>query len=377
MTCHDIGTLQAYLDGEVSRDEKKEIMKHLENCASCRATVNELQSLQAFCEDTIDVKGAPVNVEQAWARFEENLQTAGKPKASHMKKTETGKGWRSLKTKTKRIIVSGVAAAAIFSSLAIPQVQVGANQFLSLFRVDQFEMVQLTQTDLEQVENWVSEFESGEIDLKGLGKLERSVGEGELLQFATIQAAEEAGYSVPELAGSGVTDVEVMPPQTITFTLDVEKANQLLTQLGADQQFDMALDGKPFSVSIFETLRASYLIDGGQVSYVSTKSPEINVPDGTSISELRDTLLSLPFLPENVKNQLANISDFETTLPVPAVTTDEAQVSEVQVNGTEGFTFVSEGESSIVWKEDAELQMIMVESNMSSEQLLELAAQVK
>lgn len=376
MTCQDIGTLQAYLDGEVSREEKKRIMKHLESCGACRGKVQELQNLQAFWEDTFEVDEANVDVDRAWARFEENLPYTGAKKAG-TNTVATRKGWSSLKTKTKRWIVSGVAAAAILGSFAIPQVQVGANQFLSLFRVDQFEMVQLTQQDLEDVESWVSEHEAGEIDLKGVGKLERSVAEGEPQYFQTIEQARKAGYPVPQLGEFGVSGVDVIPAQTITFTLDVEKANQLLGQLGAEEQFEAALDGKPFSVSIFETVKANYLMNERQVSYVRTKSPEINVPEGTSIVQLRDTLLSLPFLPENVKTQLANISDFETTLPVPAVNTEEAQVNEVQVGGAQGFTFVSKDESSVVWKENDRLHMIMAETGMSSEQLVDLAKQVK
>lgn len=377
MTCHDIGTLQAYLDGEVGREEKKKIMKHLESCKACRGTVQELQNLQAFCEDTVVVKDAAVDLDRAWARFEENRQHTASRKAAGMNEERTRKGWSSLKTKTKRLVVSGVAAAAIVSSFAIPQVQVGADQFLSLFRVDQFEMVQLTQDDLEEVESWVSEHEAGEMDLKGLGKLERSVAEGEPQQFQTIASAREAGYPVPKLGEFGVTGVEVMPAQTMTFTLDVEKANQLLVQLEAEQQFEAALDGKPFSVSIFETLKADYLLNGQHVSYVRTKSPEISVPEGISIAQLRDTLLSLPFLPENVKAQLANIEDFETTLPVPAVDTEEAKVSEVQVGGAQGFTFVSQDKASVVWKGNERLHMIVAETSMSSDQLVELAAQVE
>ncbi|WP_211653405.1 zf-HC2 domain-containing protein [Planococcus alpniumensis] len=377
MTCHDIGTLQAYLDGEVSREEKKRIMKHLENCAICRGAVSELQQLQAFYENKLDLDGEDIDVARAWARFEENLEQGDNRKSAAVSETTSRKGWSPLKTKTKRFIVSGVAAAAIFSSLAIPQVQVGANQFLSLFRVDQFEMVQLTQEDLEQVESWVSEHKAGEIDLKGLGKLERSVVDGELQQFQTIESAEQAGYAVPSFGEFGLSVIDVMPAQTMTFTLDVEKANQLLTQLEADEQFETVLDGKPFSVSIAETVKADYLSNGQYISYVRTESPEISVPEGTSIDQLRDTLLSLPFLPDNVKTQLANISDFETTLPVPVVDTEEAKVSEVEVNGAEGFTFVGTDESSIVWKQGEQLQMIMAETKMTEQQLMELATQVK
>jgi anti-sigma factor RsiW len=56
MICHDMGVLQAYLDGEVSRDQKKQIMKHLETCPACRADIEELQNLHAFCEKALEAK---------------------------------------------------------------------------------------------------------------------------------------------------------------------------------------------------------------------------------------------------------------------------------------------------------------------------------
>ena len=100
-----------------------------------------------------------------------------------------------MKTKTKRYLISGVAAAAIFGSFAIPQVQVGASQFLSLFRVDQFEMVKLTQSDLKEIENWMSENQEGALDLKGIGKLERSETTGEPKHFETYQSAVDSWLS--------------------------------------------------------------------------------------------------------------------------------------------------------------------------------------
>ncbi|AQQ53316.1 anti-sigma factor family protein [Planococcus lenghuensis] len=377
MTCHDIGTLQAYLDGEVSRDEKKSIMKHLESCEACREQVAELQNLHFFCTEALEEKKTPVDTEGAWATFEARLQQIGKEPVTGKQELKTRKGWHSMSSTVKKVLVSGVAAAAIFSSFAIPQVQVGASQFLSLFRVDQFEMVQLTQNDLSEIENWVSENEAGEIDLKGIGKLERTGASGEPKQFDSAEAAAAAGYSVPQLDNYSVAGVHVIPASTITFTLDIEKANQLLGQLGSDEEFPAALDGQPFSVAVFDAVTANYAAAGQPITYIRTKSPEINVPEGVSIAELRDTLLSLPFIPENVKTQLAGITDIESTLPIPAVTTDEAQVSEVSVNGAEGFTVNSDHETSVVWNGDGQIHMIVSENGTSTEELIALAAQIQ
>ncbi|WKA57035.1 zf-HC2 domain-containing protein [Planococcus shenhongbingii] len=376
MTCHDLGVLQAYLDGEVSREQKKQIMKHLESCHTCREKIDELQKLQSFCEKALEAQDIHIDITQAWAKFEENLQFAGNQNPEQEKVMKKRKGWSTLKTKTKRLLVSGVVAAALFSSFAHPQVRVEANQFLSLFRVNQFEVVTLTQNDISEIENWVSENKEGSLDLKGIGQLEMSEAAGETTYFETQQAAEAAGHSVPALREVEVEGVSVMPASTITFTLDVEKANQLLAQLGSDQQFEAQLDGKPFSVSTYEAVHADYVMDGQYISYMRTKSPEIDVPEGVSIEQLRATLLSLPFLPENVKTQLAGIDNIETTLPIPYAATEGSSMTEVRVGDAQGFAVESEEHSYIVWQANGDIHTIFAEGKLGTDELVGLSEQV-
>jgi len=298
-------------------------------------------------------------------------------KLTEKRELHSRKGWSTLKTKTKRYLISGVAAAAIVSSFAIPQVQVGASEFLSIFRVNQFEMVKLTQSDIEDIEKWVSNNKEGSLDLKGIGKLEMSETSGEPLYFETYKSAKEAGYQVPTLGQYDVEEVKVTSASTITFTLHVEKANQLLTQLGSEHQFEASLDQKPFSVSIFEAIKTDYNGKNQRISYMQTKSPEINVPEGVSVGELRDTLLSLPFLPENVKTQLAGIDNFETTLPIPYVETEGSKMSEVRVGDAQGFVIENEQEASIVWHENGDIHMIHTEEKMGADELIQLSKQIQ
>lgn len=377
MTCQDKGTLQAYLDGEVSREQKKGIMKHLESCPSCRESIEELQNLQSFCEGVLEAKDASVDTEAAWVQFSNKLQMSGTKIPSRDEELRTTKGWRTLKTKTKRLLLSGAAAAALISTLAFPQVRGEAEQFLSLFRVNEFEVVTLTQNDLREIEDWVNENGDGSLDLKGIGKMDMSKAAEEAAHFDTAQSAAAAGYSVPDFGAYGVEGIEVVPASTMTFTLDVEKANQMLSQLGSDQQFESLLDGKPFTVSTFEAVRTDYSMDGQHVSYMHTKSPEINVPDGASIEQLRATLLSLPFLPENVKTQLAGIENIESTLPIPYAATEDSEMTEVMVGEAEGFAVESNEHSYLVWQENGEIHTIFAEGKMAADALLDLGERVQ
>jgi anti-sigma factor RsiW len=374
MTCREIGILQAYLDGEVSREQKKQIMSHLESCQACRSRLEELQDLQSFCEKTLEVKSITVDTARAWTKFEENLQRAGKQRFVENSEVNHRKGWSTLKT--KRLIVSGAIAAALLSSLAHPQVRVEANEFLSLFRVNQFEIVTLTQNDIQEIENFVSENKDGTFDLKGIGQLEMAKSAGEEKYFEAKERAEAAGYAVPEFGGFDIEKITVMPASAITFTLNVEKANQLLSQLGSDQQFQASLDGKPFSVSTSEAIHTDYVMENQHISYMHTKSPEINVPEGVSIEQLRTTLLSLPFLPENVKAQLAGIENIESTLPIPYAATEGSEMTEVRVGDAQGFAVESDEVSYIVWEENGNIHTIFTEGKVETEELADLSKQV-
>lgn len=376
MTCHDMGVLQAYLDGEVSRDQKKQIMKHLETCHQCRASIAELQSLHSFCEKALEAKPAAVDTDKAWAKFENNLQPSNSQKRKEYGEVKTVKGWSALKTKTKRLLISGAVAAAMFGSLAHPQVRVEANQFLSLFRVNQFEVVTLTTNDMREIENWVVENKDGSMDLKGIGQLEKTQTTEEPQYFGSTDSAQSAGYEIPQFGDYEVDEVSVIPASTLTFTLNVEKANQVLSQLGSDQQFEALLDGKAFSVTTFEAVHTDYVTGEQYISYMHTKSPEINVPEGVSIEQLRTTLLSLPFLPENVKTQLASIDNIESTLPIPYAATEGSKMTEVRVGNAEGIAVEDVEHSYIVWQENGEIHTIFAEGQMTSDELLRLSEQV-
>lgn len=276
-----------------------------------------------------------------------------------------------MKSKTKRLFITGIAATAIFSSFAIQEVRVKAKQFLSLFRVDQVEMVKLTQKDIKEIENWVRENQEGTLSLKGIGELEIS-GTEEPQYYETHELAKEAGYLVPNVEQFEVEGVRVTPASTIIFTLNVEKANQLLTQLGSEYQFDALLDGHTFTITTYETIKTDYRKNEKRISYMQTKSPEVQVPEGVSIEELRNTLLSLPFLPEHVKEQLAGIHSIESTLPVPIVETEGSKVTEVQVGNRKGAIVEREDGVSAIWQDNGYIHVLISESKMERNELIQL-----
>ena len=62
-----------------------------------------------------------------------------------------------------------------------------------------------------------------------------------------------------------------------------------------------------------------------------SRGPELVVPDGVDAAQLRDVLVNLPFLPENVRTQLAAVKDWQSTLIIPSV---DGTAHDITIDGT-------------------------------------------
>jgi hypothetical protein len=60
------------------------------------------------------------------------------------------------------------------------------------------------------------------------------------------------------------------------------------------------------------------------------RSPELTVPDGVDAAQLRTALLDLPFIPQTVRDQLAAIQDWQSTLIIPNI---DGTAHDVSVDG--------------------------------------------
>ncbi|WP_028401617.1 anti-sigma factor family protein [Ectobacillus panaciterrae] len=371
MKCQDIGFIQAYLDGELNRDERKKFIQHLDQCKECQEMLAEASKLNQWEKVTLDdeftgfSQELPINVEKAWQTFEQNLQKETMQETNSKESEKKGR-WHNMKKSSKRWIAATAAAAVVSISLTVPQVRAGANDFLSIFRVNDVQFVKLTESDLQDIQGWISQLNEGEKEIKGIGKVNIKDNENNKpAHFPSEQQAKEAGYEVPKAPnGYHVANVDVRPSFTIQFEIDTEKANKLLKQLQSKAQFENALNGKPFSIMFPKSVATFYNVTGEEnqtsisFSYNVTKAPEISVPADVNMDKLRETVLELPILPENVKTQLAGIQDWKRTLPIPYIGTKNAKASETTVQGVKAFAYDTDHELILIWKKDDKVHIM-------------------
>jgi anti-sigma factor RsiW len=86
MTNHPEEQISAYIDDELSEQDRQEIAKHIESCASCQGLLEELLVLQSDVSQTYRMLQSPIELD---SRILQAIQ--GEP----TKKAE-GKGWLSV-----------------------------------------------------------------------------------------------------------------------------------------------------------------------------------------------------------------------------------------------------------------------------------------
>ncbi|ADE72363.1 MULTISPECIES: DUF4179 domain-containing protein [Priestia] len=138
MNCYDKGFIQAYIDGELSHDTRKEFTKHLDTCEICQDVLIEISKLNRWEDVVLEEETRHlsqeinIDVDQAWKTFESRTKLEN---VSYInQKTEQKRGlFTNMNKKSKRFMYTAVAAAGLFTTAMIPQVQVAATNVASYF----------------------------------------------------------------------------------------------------------------------------------------------------------------------------------------------------------------------------------------------------
>lgn len=368
MKCPDAGYLQAYIDGEIGRVERKQIAIHLEQCQACRELLHEMHRLEDWVEVAIHESLSAnssnpihIDVDQAWQMFQNNVAARKiTTQESWTKVTDQpAKGrWIQMKKTYSKWLTAAAAVVVIAGSLSIPSVQVAASNFLTMFRMDKTELIRITENDLQEVQQWLDEGGEGGKELSGLGKLEMKGHKRE--EFKNEQAARKAGIQVPAAPkGYVVTNVERNSDWQLTFELDTKKTNRFLKKLKSEVAFDDSLDGKEFSLVLPEQVRTEYENNEqegiNQFSFLKSDAPSLQAPKDVDLDQLRNTVLQLPFIPRNVQKQLASIGNWKETLPIPYA---ENSGEEIQIDGVKGLYSQEDYHAYVIWQKDGKLYQL-------------------
>ncbi|MBI2862667.1 MAG: hypothetical protein HYX89_07595 [Chloroflexi bacterium] len=267
--------------------------------------------------------------------------------------------------------VAGALMLALITLLASPTAGDAASRLLSVFRVQKFAPITVdpaTLSDLHLDPQAFGTFSGQEPKVRSLASLADAQG---LVDFPIRQlSALPAGVSGP-------TQVAVSEPATLSFTFDAAKTQAALAALGLSANLPKGLDGTTISGQMPASVVVLYSGANSGLAFYQGRAPTWEASEGLDVAALRDLFLSIPGLPPELVAQLAAITDWRTTVPVPVLSGSRAD--RVTVAGAEGLLITSVSSPApgavLVWERDGVLYSLG--GSLAGEELLRLASSMR
>lgn len=282
-----------------------------------------------------------------WQTADQPAAAAGSIGAAHAATTNgTWRTERPVKRLLRRLTAGAAAAVLVVSLVATPIGDKAMAAILQTFRMQHMVGVGISADDMATISSLL---EHGSPDgersfsLAQYGSLSQSGG-GESRTVSWEEAEQLAGFTLLHLENASAPDYQ--PATTLTFTLNVKPVNRLLTRLGSSTVFPAEADGHSIRLHIPDGFSTKGELLGKPVSLLQFGKPELTMEGGIDASDIRDAILGLPVLPNSLRTKLAAISDWESTLPVPA---RDGVTTSFQLNGHDAVMTMDGEERFLFW----------------------------
>ena len=313
--------------------------QHVAGCPQC------LDGLAASRQDAALVSaalategGADVDVATAWRR----LSTAAPA-------GESGRVAVPRRSGRLRAVLRRPAVAVAVAVVITGAGTAAANDWLPMFRTEQIAPVSFSTADLIALP-----------DLSAYGEVvvTDDVDVRPVPDAAT--AAAETGLDVPQVTAlprgvSGEPEYQVGGEVSATFTFSVDRASTAADEAGTTLPPPPPdLDGTQVQLVAGPGLVAIWTQPAGRPSLaVGRAVAPVAFSSGLPFETVRDYLLSLPGLPDDIAAQLRTFAGDGSTLPLP-VPGDEVTTSSAQVNGVPATVLATRDRTmaAVVWVDD-------------------------
>jgi len=341
--------------------------QHVAGCADC------LDELAAVREDAVLVDSALTNqaaqgvdVDAAWWRLSTAAPVAAPARTAppHVAQPRASRSRAIL----RRPIVAAAAVALVVAGAGTA----AANDWLEIFRTEKVAAVSITPSDLVSLP-----------DLSAYGEL-AVTGDPNVHNVADAAAAEdETGLDVPEVTTlpRGVTGdpvYQVGGKVSATFTFSAEKAAQAAAEAGEKlPPPPPGLDGSSVRLDAGPGVAQTWSSSAGAQALVVGRAVAPKAfSSGAGFETLRDYLLSLPGLPDDVAAQLRTFTEDGSTLPLP-VPADQVKTSVAEVDGAPATVLETRDKTlaAVVWVDDGEVTVVA--GSLDVDEVLSVARELR
>lgn len=243
----------------------------------------------------------------------------------------------------RRSWVAAAAAVILAALLIFPGSSALAEQFLSIFRVQQFQAVQVTNQDVTALKQHRA---PGVDDLGTLTFQSGSLKTQHNLSLAQASKLVKFSILLPSVLPKGIANIpefSVANSGHATFTFNAAKAHAFFAKNGyGDVKVPANLDGATYDVTTSAGVEIAYPAANNtdtRFMVMEAPSPVVSATGKASLEDLRNFLLSLPHLPPELVAQLKQIDLSTGTVPVPVPSGMDAK--SVAVHGTSGLLLSS------------------------------------
>lgn len=357
MKCKDEGHLLLYLDKELTLEKMNETKAHLASCPQCSHCLQEIKENLDFTRETMGV---------LWDKTPEADRDEQKKSWDRIRGRINFKQRRMNGVKMRKITIAAVIVLTLGLLGSVPAVRTAAANFLQVFRVEKVDSITITMQDMDQIQKAFSQ--EGNFNIENFGRI-NTQGKYEQVPLNLEQITELPFKPVlPASETSKEASYYLEKQPVMQISPDVKKVNQLLKDMGSSVLLPEELQGQTVAIKMGDFLSAKY----EDFSFIQGPSPQVEVPAGVDVDKVVQAMLSIPFWPDNVKQQLSAITDWQHTLVIPV----DENSKKVDVNGSAGVLISNTGYSSLVWQKNG-LLYILEDHSAGQADMLEIAGSLR
>ncbi len=336
--------------------------EHVACCPQCLGRVATMREDAGLVEAALATEGgAHVDVASAWLRLSRAAAAAQPGRAAA--RPRTGRSRALL----RRPVVAVVAFAAVLTGAGTA----AANDWLPIFRTEQVAPLTFSTSDLVALP-----------DLSAYGDVVVTGG-GDLHEVPdAAAAAAQTGLDVPEVTAlpGGVTGepiYQVGGEVSAIFTFSSERAAQTAAETGTTlPPVPSGLDGSQVRLVAGPGVAQMWVSSAGVPALVVGRAVAPTAfASGVPFETVRDYVLSLPGLPEDVAVQLRTFAADGSTLPLP-IPADQVTTSSAEVNGAPATVVTTRDRTiaAVVWVADG--VVTAVAGSLDADEVLSIAREL-
>ncbi len=324
ISCPQDLTWLKFLDHELGMQETRELTEHLPACPRCRQSFRQVAVTAGWTAAVVDEWTASrLGGGSAAHRF---LAWWGSPRG-----------------------MAASAAAVALAVLAVPSTRGALADLVSSFQLRHVAAVSLTQNQIFQIENSLTQ--GGKVNIKQYGSINTTAAPPPPKTVALNQTAALTGLPQEWPSGLGGSNVsaQVTQPGRVVLTLNVSAINRLIQAEGGTHLFPKGLNHLPITLNMPTTVSINSYNSTTGAGYTLEEmgTPSLSTAGPVHAGQIAAAIASLPFLPSQVQQTLSAMQGhLQSTLIVPT----SGPTSSVTVQGAPGIVALQGGQPAVAWE---------------------------